>query len=528
MRTDIYKKNQRALILAPEIIFLFRKQFYFGASKRLCELTGLLNEIVADILKRQASENEKSEWMEILTGFVQAQENQDYILIADILEGDLIPMLQKFQIQIKKETSRLKTGYWEENLESIKAVDEELYQKIKSQETVSGKKYQLLEAITGEPVVRAVMPEKEFYLHSTVNPQWEGKLLAESVEEEQNHEYYVLGMGLGYHVRALLDKDIRNRVIVLEWDANMLYMALECFLWDSDIREGRLSIVYHEDIAVCMKQLKTGSALLVHCPSVQCVENVEIRELLEDYFMVTSSMYEQGNLLEENFIRLQDMKLPECSELRELFERKNCVLVGGGPSADEEMDAIKRYREKIVVIAVGTIVGKLMNNGIRPDVIVITDPQKHMYRQIQGLDTKGIPLILLSTASADIVPYYQGKVYLAYQKGYENAEKAAWENGYLLFETGGSVSTLAIDIAIRFCAQKIILVGMDMAYTGNHSHAAGIGRDITEQKGLRTIVSTEGKMIYTSRNLNVYRKWIEQRLADGQRPEVYNIEKERA
>lgn len=128
-------------------------------------------------------------------------------------------------------------------------------------------------------------------------------------------------------------------------------------------------------------------------------ESANSGELLEDYFITASSMREQRNFLDENFYRLQSMSLPECGELRERLEGKNCLIVGGGPSVDEQLEEIRSNREKLIVIAVGTIARKLIKEEIRPDVIVITDPQEGMHRQIEGLDTKNIPLILLSTAA---------------------------------------------------------------------------------------------------------------------------------
>lgn len=136
-----------------------------------------------------------------------------------------------------------------------------------------------------------------------------------------------------------------------------------------------------------------------------------------------------------------------------------------------------------------------------------------MYQQIENLPTREIPLILLSTASEKVVSYYDGQVYLAYQKGFEEAEKVAREKNYLLFETGGSVSTLALDIAIRFEAAEIIFVGLDLAYTNNQSHASGIGRTIADTDNLRKVESVTGAEVYTSRNLDIYRKWVERRIA---------------
>ena len=123
-----------------------------------------------------------------------------------------------------------------------------------------------------------------------------------------------------------------------------------------------------------------------------------------------------------------------------------------------------------------------MQEGIRPDAIIITDPQPHMYKQIEGLDTENIPLILLSTASASVINAYKGDLYVAYQKGYQPAEEMAESLNAETFETGGSVTTTALDIALKFGAENIIFVGVDLAYTDGSSHAKGVGRKITSRE----------------------------------------------
>lgn len=524
MKNQVFEKNKKALCLIPEIVLRYRRQFYFRGSKLLQELTELLQVILTELLEDKTA-TETKECLEILNALVQAQENQDYILIADILEGDLLPTLQKIQIRMESETEREECEYWEENIAAVRKVNPDLYREMQSWKAQGNSRYQVASAVTGAPIVGVQMQEKFFWMHSTLNPEWEGELLAESVAEEGVSCFYVLGMGLGYHVRALLERDKRNRVAVLESDAVVLELAFRYFSWKEELEKRRLIIVYDKEIASLLRRLqerKEPYTLMIHYPSIQCIENQQQRELLEDYFITASSMREQRNFLDENFYRLQSMSLPECGELRERLEGKNCLIVGGGPSVDEQLEEIRSNREKLIVIAVGTIARKLIKEEIRPDVIVITDPQEGMHRQIEGLDTKNIPLILLSTAAAEVADYYEGNVYLAYQKGYENAEKTAGERGYMTFETGGSVSTLAIDIAIRFGAKKIILSGMDMAYTKKRSHAAGTGRDIAEQIELRMVMSTEGILIPTSRNLDIYRKWIERRLKEADRPVVYN------
>ena len=198
------------------------------------------------------------------------------------------------------------------------------------------------------------------------------------------------------------------------------------------------------------------------------------------------------------------------------------MIVGAGPSVNQELQSLKKYRNNITIFATGHIAGTLLKEGIIPDVIIITDPQPHMYQQVKGLNTKNIPLILLSTASASVLDYYEGPVYIAYQNGYRKAEEVAEKMWVKAFETGGSVTTTALDIALQFEAQKVIFVGVDLAYTGGNSHAEGVGRRITDTANLRKVISCSGEEVYTSKNLDIYRKWIERRIADQKDVLIYN------
>lgn len=90
--------------------------------------------------------------------------------------------------------------------------------------------------------------------------------------------------------------------------------------------------------------------------------------------------------------------------------------------------------------------------------------------------------------------------------------------GVQTYQTGGSVTTLALDVALRFGADKIILIGVDLAYTDNRSHASGMGYEIKEGKEYRMVTSTDGRQIKTSRNLDIYRKWIEHRIVEENIP----------
>ena len=214
--------------------------------------------------------------------------------------------------------------------------------------------------------------------------------------------------------------------------------------------------------------------------------------------------------------------MPECEDVLREIKNQSAVIVAAGPTLEQEMENLRDVQEEVIIISVGTVAKKLIERGIIPDYIVITDAWEQMYKQIESIEEEEIPLLLLSTASADIVTHYKGPSYIVYQEGYPLAERKAKENNYKLFQVGGSVTTLALDIAIQSGAEKIILLGADMAYVGEKTHAFSQEGNIRMQEGMREVPCVDGGTVYTGKNLDIYRRWIENRIHGLKGVVVYN------
>ena len=439
----------------------------------------------------------------------------------------MFPLLQKLQIWLQENTAVQLSDYLKENMTILEQTDRKLYMQLQENETNNRDlfydKYETTLAINGQPTLHVRRGQYNFFMHSTVNPETEAKILVNEVSACE--KYIVIGLGLGYHIMELLNRFPESQVIVLESEINLIKLSMKYQNWTKYLQSLQLEIVYNPDISELIKQtgyLQQPYELLVHYPTVQAVDDEKIRQLLEDFFMTISSMREQKIFLASNFSKLSKKHLPECGVLKPLFSKKNVVIVGAGPSVNGQIEMMKKYRNKVMIFATGHITKLLLKEGIRPDAVIITDPQPHMYKQIEGADTKNIPLILLSTASASVTNAYKGDIYVAYQNGYQPAEEMAESLNAETFETGGSVITTALDIALRFEAKKIIFVGVDLAYTDGSSHAKGVGRKITSREGLRKVKSCTGTEIYTSKNLDIYRKWIERRIENVTGTVIYN------
>ena len=84
--------------------------------------------------------------------------------------------------------------------------------------------------------------------------------------------------------------------------------------------------------------------------------------------------------------------------------------------------------------------------------------------------------------------------------------------GYTLYESGGSVATFAIDLGIRMHCKRIIVVGLDMGYPGEQTHAGGVGKKLVDTQNLRLVEGVGGRQVRTGKTLDIYRRWIERRI----------------
>ena len=103
-------------------------------------------------------------------------------------------------------------------------------------------------------------------------------------------------------------------------------------------------------------------------------------------------------------------------------------------------------------------------------------------------------------------------------------EDRAHAEGKTLYETGGSVTTLALDILLKSGVRRLFLLGVDLAYPEGISHATGtMDRKQRDVNNLTQVRSVTGGAVYTDSLFNGYRRWIERKLSSYPKIDVYNL-----
>ncbi len=429
--------------------------------------------------------------------------------------------------------------YCNENLELLLKKDKKLYNSVLDENITCGndkRKYQIdWNRVFNISMMIETGKKEKINICSFGNPWQEALLYAQSIKRDTDL-CVIFGFGLGYHVQETARLHPEMEIYVLEDDIEQIRTAFNYINISDILANEKIHIIYCREIFDYVKVLKNISEEYHDCkvdckmwmPSIKAIENDKLRELLEQYKVSFFSVDYFKDTLLQNFEKNILLNDDNIDEIRKNIEDKTVILVAAGPSLEIELKTLKKVlqsnqRENICVICVGKISKRLFAQDIIPDYIAITDANESTKWQTNGIENSGVPLLYLSTAAANIVCSYAGKRYIAYQNGFEKAEKRAEQKKNTIFDTGGSVATFIVDIALRFKCSRLVCIGLDLGYIGESSHALGIGRKIVDKNRLKRVEAVGGGKVYTSMSLDLYRKWIEKRISNEKNADIINV-----
>lgn len=188
------------------------------------------------------------------------------------------------------------------------------------------------------------------------------------------------------------------------------------------------------------------------------------------------------------------------------------IVVAAGPSLNKNIQELKNAKGKSFIIAVDTALKPLLNAGIVPDMFFIVDGKKPM-DLIKKDGVEKIPMVTTLNANPEILNYHRG-MKIFFDESYRFAEKIIMKSGLRWGEvdTGGSVATNAFSLLYKIGLKTIILVGQDLALTGNKTHADGTFEEKMPEIDTKNNEWVEGnyeEKVPTRTDLQVFLNWYE-------------------
>lgn len=360
----------------------------------------------------------------------------------------------------------------------------------------------------------------EYFIHSKYNPMREATQIVEK-NYCPHHAHVFFGYGCGYLVQALLKVRQFNETIIVvdplfdgviekpKSKANVFYFESKILndfeFYLSDLT-AQVRISYK---VVCLsnydKIFPNEYKLLL-----SKVKDFQNRNLVNDYTILKYSEVWHSNFL-ENMIHLE--KDNSATVLKKVY-KEAVVIVSGGPSLAKQIPLLKKYRNKLILVCAGSTINSLIAEEIEPDYVATIDGGDPNYQHFKGIKLKDARIVYTMQSHPLVRESFEKLGYVVATNGSAMSERYLKEELKIEIPTfigGASVAHVAFNFAKFITTGPVALIGQDLAYTDNLTHANTnkFARNIDEQfikeKQAFKITSYYGENIWTSPALNSMR-----------------------
>lgn len=200
------------------------------------------------------------------------------------------------------------------------------------------------------------------------------------------------------------------------------------------------------------------------------------------------------------------------------------IVVSAGPSLNRNIKDLKSAKNKAFIIAVDTALKPLLKENIIPDMFAMIDPNKPL-KLVEVESVKKIPMIASIIGTREIYDFHKGKKFFVNEEwAYINKLVEKVKQEYPGLPIGGSVATLAFSLVCHLGFKTVVLVGQDLAYTGNKEFADGTHKEKMEAIDTSKYIVVPGnceKTVPTNELFKEFIDWFEKFIQNWK--EQYNV-----
>lgn len=367
------------------------------------------------------------------------------------------------------------------NLNAIKKYDINLYNKLITMSSNDGT-LSLEYTLKNEPNLIF----KNYPLHNSTGAYDEASMIIKNLNINKNdlNTFVVFGLGLGYLLDELYTK-YKSTIIVYEPNIQILRLVMEAVDFQDTLNASNVRIVNDLDmfrthmLNLCSPQSTLKIAFLDSYKQIYTKEMLEvIKQSEKTYKVLKFNLNFLANSSMKFFMEIieyidKKIYLPQFNLLENKLENKPAIIVSAGPSLNNNIDILKKYRDKVCLFAVGTAYKTLKRNGIEPDFVNIIE-LNNCSEQISGIDTKNINFISEVYTNRAFFEKTFKHHFITFSREnpsnlwFEQLISNKCENKY---ETKGTVAYNALFCAKIAGCNPIILLGQDLAYTNGKLYA---------------------------------------------------------
>lgn len=348
-------------------------------------------------------------------------------------------------------------------------------------------------ARNGDPCFRLLLDDgRRLTLNSPYDPAAEGSRWASHLTPSPHQVLLVVGMAAGHHLVALLPRLLASnlvlvwepvpqvpvaladdpRILRLRSDARFFFSSTPAELWDR--LEAVPNWYWKRLLPLVLPAYEQAFPLEV----AAFVEEVARRQ--NELQLLRNTVEHSAGLWQKNLMRnlgAVARSTPVSSGFGSL-PGVPAVIVSAGPSLDENVSLLREAEGRALVIGTGTAARKLALEGLPYHLVTSIAPNEVNYSgHFEGVDHGSRPLVFDPIVCPEVPARHGGP--LAVMPSFPDL---AWLGSYFKggmddVKSGASVSAVSFDLARRLGCDPIILIGQDLSYGTDRSHAAGTWKE---------------------------------------------------
>lgn len=164
---------------------------------------------------------------------------------------------------------------------------------------------------------------------------------------------------------------------------------------------------------------------------------------------------------------------PSSGRLHGAFAGRPAVLVAAGPSLGKNIEGIRRWKGKAVIVAVSHALGALERAGIVPDLVIALDPGD-LLRHFGGPSVAAAEALVVSTSCDPRLFALPARRFVTFSGNF-GIDSWAYDGleEPVRVPCGGSVATSAVSLLRQWGCNPIVLTGQDLSFPDGRYYAPG-------------------------------------------------------
>lgn len=377
--------------------------------------------------------------------------------------------------------------------------------------------------------------DKNTYIHSLNDPLEEALEQAAAKYDPKYDSIHILGGGLGYLPYALWEKSYKSaHIYIYEFEKEIVEYARAYGMLEY-INDGDYEIVYCDDKNELLNRFinVNGDDCALKIISPWMIDNYDghIRDELVLYNSNENVAEMFKTIQSINYMRNSNCSYSGVSSLKKMIKGEEFIVVAAGPSLDENIDYLKKSSGKII-IAVNTVLKRLLREGVKPDILCLVDPTDGVYKHISGVEeqTWDIPLVYESVAYWKFIKEHKGEKYRVLSADTDYTVNEAARHPEDVIRVSGTVTSLALELSFYLGAKTVEIIGADLSFPGDKLYAGEESKRIDRKyaNNYLEICSNDGRKVTTVDTFYSFKDGLEKSILGNQKVEVINLSEQGA